>query len=187
MACSTGELSDGRKEELRAEYSSDDPSVLNNSYPLTRRPGGVLAEGFWYSKSDAKEMPYPRATDTKVDKDFLDKLKKAIDLLQKDMIGELAVVGELSYCRLCLKENGSYEFVMEKDGRRFIFLEGIVHYYEEHNVQPSTEFKELIMSLVLPPEMSPGQLEVYRLVRHTIQRQKRWHELMRGMGGVRFV
>jgi hypothetical protein len=187
MALPTDEHSNDREEELRAEYSSDDPSVLSNFYPLTRRPGGALAEGFWYSKSGAKEMPYPRATDTKVDKDFLDKLKRTIDLLKKDMIGELAVVDELSYCRLCLKENGFFEFAIEKDGQRFIFLEGIVHYYEEHNVQPSAEFKELIMGLALPPEMSPEWLDVYMLIRRTVQRQKLWNGLMSGMGGFRFV
>jgi hypothetical protein len=45
-----------------------------------------------------------------------------------------------------VKQDGSaLEFV--KDQTPELCMESIMHYYKEHNVQPSTEFKNFIMNI----------------------------------------
>jgi hypothetical protein len=51
-----------------------------------------------------------------------------------------------SNCRLCKKINGSTEYTLTKDGVTFNFLEGLIHYYKDHMVQPSDEFYDFIMN-----------------------------------------
>jgi hypothetical protein len=52
-----------------------------------------------------------------------------------------------SYCRLCdLNFNGNKELKLIKDNITFTFPEGLIHYYIQHNVEPSNEFKEFILN-----------------------------------------
>lgn len=44
------------------------------------------------------------------------------------------------------KMNGSREYRLKKDGVTFKFPEGLIHYYEDHMVQPSDEFYDFIMN-----------------------------------------
>lgn len=85
--------------------------------------------------------PFPKS-ETKGDTDFIAKFD---DLLKSDKIIEKNFLGS-SKCRLCDKNNGSKEFTLKYEGIDFIFPEGLRHYYEDHNVHPSKEFRNAVMN-----------------------------------------
>lgn len=117
----------------------------DNFYPLTKNKNGTFIEGYWYSDGLYEEQlhsyPFPKATNLPVDKNFIEKLKRLT-------IGCLDCTHYFgcSHCRICGKSNGSSEFkLINKENIIFNYPEGLMHYYEEHNVQPSKEFYDFIM------------------------------------------
>jgi hypothetical protein len=55
----------------------------------------------------------------------------------------------LSNCRLCGKTNGSSEYIIEEGKTKWIIPQGLMHYYQDHRVQPSQEFHDMIMNIDL--------------------------------------
>jgi hypothetical protein len=115
-----------------------------NSYPLTKISDTVFAEGYWYSDikyiQDMYNYPFPKATDTLVNKIFIDKLI--------DITLNYAVRIELEdnvMCKICKLINGSSNWVLKSNNITFNYPAGLVHYYTDHNVQPSAEFYDFIM------------------------------------------
>lgn len=97
-------------------------------------------EGFWYSKIEPY-YPMPVRTDTPVDPVFLNTLKQIMSKHAKVHQSKGS-----SPCRLCIKKNGSQEYQYGP----WHFPSGLIHYYEDHNVQPSPAFRNFIMEQVLP-------------------------------------
>jgi hypothetical protein len=129
-------------------------------YPLTKIREGHYVEGYWYAGTDAEvslvvdgqkltcdmreyQLPFPKQTETAVNEKFLQKLlevQTAPSCKKEDYFG-------FSGCRLCHKANGGTEYSVTNNGQTFTFPSGLIHYYEEHNVQPSKEFYDFIMAL----------------------------------------
>ena len=95
-------------------------------------------------------MPAP--SESKVDQMFINKLalleKTAFHNHMEDkpvvhgMVYEIGYYGN-STCRICKKQNGSLEYYTTL----FRWPEGYKHYLINHNVPPTPEFKQHIMSL----------------------------------------
>lgn len=133
-------------------------------YPLRKYSATHFGEGFWNSKfldddhsngsgSDSEEgtpLPFPQATHKKVSKTFLDKLEQIIQSKTQESTFVTQYKG-FSFCRLCKCRNGSceYNFQHPTTGISFTIPSGLVHYYKDHNVQPSTEFQAYIASFPL--------------------------------------
>jgi hypothetical protein len=114
----------------------------DNYYPLTKKNVNEYVEGYWFNSNDEQRLlPFPKKTDVNVDTDFLEKLEITMSKYKPIMY-----FGP-SGCRICNEYCGSLEYVINNDNVKFIFPEGIMHYYKEHNVQPSTEFKNFIMNI----------------------------------------
>jgi hypothetical protein len=125
----------------------------NNYYPLTKINDNEYVEGYWYEDKifGNKKYPKPQATDIKVDYFFIKKLKKIVNNIKEKykydtciIINGCATSYGFSKCRLCEIDNGSEEFSIGKNGITFKFPEGLIHYYDKHNVQPSNEFYKFI-------------------------------------------
>lgn len=117
--------------------------------------------GFWYSRSEP-ELPFPAASTTPVDPEFLLKLfalearlmeKYAANVAawnnavmqrtkEPELITEVVGYRGWSNCRLCNHCNGSREFRFGG----FAWPEGYRHYLKIHNVQPDPEFAAFILS-----------------------------------------
>ena len=114
-----------------------------NYYPLTTKDGSFI-EGYWFSDDicspEAHNYPFPKETNIQVDENFLKKLSS----ITKEWANEKRYFG-FSSCRICKKNNGSLEYLLEKDGQTFRYPEGLLHYYVEHCVQPSSEFYDFVM------------------------------------------
>lgn len=118
------------------------PMPENTSdYPLTKVSDTSFIEGYW-KNSTSPGYPFPKATDTKVEEQFLTILTHIMNTYPCNYYRGL------STCRLCKKMNGCGEYRIKKmvDGKEitFVFPEGLKHYYQDHNVQPSKEFYDFI-------------------------------------------
>jgi hypothetical protein len=112
------------------------------SYPLTKVDETSYIEGYWRSSYE-KNYPFPKPTDQPVDSDFLSALKDMMSTNQCNLYRGF------SFCRLCNECNGSGEYqvtgTLDNLRVQFTFPDGILHYYTEHNVQPSKEFKKFVL------------------------------------------
>ena len=117
--------------------------IIDNKWsnPFTQKSDMLAYEGYWFSKSNENELyPIPISSKEQVDKEFLDKLDKKIITLNYDQnMGG-------SECRLCDKITGGDEYYFTHNNMQIRFPNGLVHYYKEHNVHPSQEFYDIIMS-----------------------------------------
>jgi len=116
--------------------------INNNTYPLIKVSDSEFIEGYWKSSLPFdKDYPIPNKTNISVNKMFLNKLSEltAIDAMGLHYNGH-------SKCRICECKNGNIEFILEKDGIKFRYPQGLIHYYEIHNVQPSKEFFDFIIN-----------------------------------------
>ena len=116
-------------------------NVVNN-YPLTKVSENVFIEGYWYENTFINQKyPSPLSSTIPVDEIFINKLKTLIKTTQFiDWLGP-------SMCRLCNKSVGNKEYESVRNNITFRFPEGIVHYYIEHNVKPSNEFYDFVMTI----------------------------------------
>lgn len=134
------------KARLGHRFAKTKPNY-DNFYPLTKKTDNHYIEGYWYADllydESLGKLPFPKQTDVSVDGKFLDKL---IAVTNSKICQTKAYFG-FSTCRLCDKLNGSVEYTVTHGGLAFTFPEGLMHYYMEHHVQPSTEFYNFIMSL----------------------------------------
>lgn len=114
--------------------------------PFYRVSDTEYIEGYWAPKrrmyaGDAWRLyNMPEVTSEPVDTEFLSKLNNILERLEP-----MRYLG-FSECRVCGQNNGSTEYRIEKDGTTFRMAEGITHYYVEHNVHPSPEFREFVMN-----------------------------------------
>jgi len=114
-----------------------------NTYPLTHNNDELYYEGYWYDGSKFnKKYPIPILTEEKNSDDFVDKLK----LYMKNTEPHQQYFGS-SYCRICDACNGGSEYKIDTDDMSIVFPSGLLHYYEMHNVKPSTEFYNVIVAL----------------------------------------
>lgn len=139
----------------------------NNHYPLCTYGNNNFAEGFWRSSSgrDADDtesdddnkcnnlFPFPLESETQVDPEFLNKLFDIIEFAESDHKKTdnsctVTYFKGFSMCRLCGCRNGSreYTFVNPNTHVRFTIPSGLTHYYKDHNVAPSKEFVDFVMS-----------------------------------------
>lgn len=124
-----------------------DVSKLSN-YPLTKLNDTEYVEGYWFPKhqkylsEQQKKYPYPMASD-KVDNEIIEKINKLIEDNKLEMTSSLGS----STCRLCDCTNGGNEYSFKIDSINYKFPSGLIHYYKDHGVQPSKEFRDAILSL----------------------------------------
>jgi hypothetical protein len=145
-----------------------------NNYPLTKVSDTEYIEGYWYDNiSDSKETrtyPFPKPEPNKqISEQFMSKLETIIEnsnsLKYYGMFGydesknnemkEMADGTKIKFtnfmggsqCRLCEQMIGSDEGIIIKNNIKYRFPSGIIHYYKDHDVQPSQEFNNLIMSI----------------------------------------
>ncbi|AYV76218.1 MAG: hypothetical protein Terrestrivirus5_40 [Terrestrivirus sp.] len=146
----------------------------SNNYPLTKVSDTEYIEGYWYDDvSDSKETrtyPFPKPEPNKqINEQFMSKLETIIenansfkhygmfgyDESKNDEMKEMADGIKIkftnfmggSHCRLCEQMIGSDEGIIVKNDIKYRFPSGIIHYYKDHDVQPSEEFNNLIMSI----------------------------------------
>ena len=121
-------------------FKNNIPTIISN-YPLTKISDTKFMEGYWSNVDDFDSMKYPQplATDIPVNKDFLDKLKRI-----NEKAYQIHYLG-FSHCRICKCLNGTAEYVLSNENIQFNYPEGLLHYYEKHNVKPSDEFFHFIM------------------------------------------
>lgn len=94
-------------------------------------------EGFWYSEFEPHlPMPEPSSVPWEGQGDFL------AALAATEATARPVTMRGFSLCRLCDRPNGSREFRL--GGWRW--PSGLDHYIREHNVRPSQEFIDFIMS-----------------------------------------
>jgi hypothetical protein len=116
-----------------------------NVNPLTHESDNLYHEGYWFGsiKSNNK-YPIPIATQTKNSDEFITNLKLYMSSTDpiKSYFGS-------SNCRICDKHNGSTEYEIRdvNSEKIIVFPEGLLHYYEYHNVVPSNEFYDIIIKL----------------------------------------
>jgi len=114
---------------------------MQKTYPLTKISEAEFVEGYWFSSYiPSAEYPHPIASNISVCPKFLDKLK-----IVSENANKLYYNG-YSNCRLCGCNNGTIEFSLTKNGIKFRYPIGLMHYYVIHNVQPSKEFYDFIMN-----------------------------------------
>ena len=82
----------------------------------------------------------PRPGPTPVDPAFLARLRDMTATASADHFNGW------SDCRLCDQPNGCAEYSVTKNGITFRYPEGLIHYYEAHNVTPSSEFMSFVMT-----------------------------------------
>lgn len=98
----------------------------------------IKRDGFWRAReSDRKDLPFPVANVQAWDgmAEFL------LALSRIEAVAECATYRGMSRCRICDKWNGNEEYTY-KD---WIWPEGFSHYVRDHNVMPSSEFKEFVL------------------------------------------
>lgn len=119
-----------------------------NNYPLTKVNDKEYIEGYWYSSDKyGDKYPRPLISNNNVDLTFIEKLKKLMTNIEnKNINGEHIGYRGYSYCRLCPNEhNGTTEYIFYVNDIKYRFPEGLLHYYVDHNVQPSAEFYKVII------------------------------------------
>jgi hypothetical protein len=113
-------------------------------------------EGYWNNNTlKGIKLPYPIETNEEVPKNFLKKLEKLEDVIMdnndNNILKEYRKIEFLqtkgySRCRICNERNGSCEYVFTYRNKKYRFPEGLRHYYENHNVQPTNEFYNTVMN-----------------------------------------
>lgn len=118
----------------------------NNFYPLTKVSDNEFIEGYWFPDEDPSDTDYdisypkPLATNNPVPIEFINKLQLLTDTeAKKDSFWGS------SSCRLCHCANGADEYTLTSNNLKYIYPSGLMHYYTEHNVQPSKEFYNFVM------------------------------------------
>lgn len=120
-----------------------------NSNPLTKLSDNVFVEGYWQEYNECGccnklKYPFPVESETKVNEIFLQNLEHIKKYCKID-----CYFGS-SYCRLCNICNGGNEYSFTlSNGNTYKFPEGLVHYYQVHNVQPSDIFVEAVEEYVV--------------------------------------
>lgn len=95
----------------------------------------------------------PTTSEDQVDENFIEKLQNLMDMIYENRYNlnlekyKYKQYLGCSNCRICGKQNGSEEYEINFKGIWFLFPGGVLHYYKEHNVQPSKKFMEAVMNI----------------------------------------
>lgn len=127
-----------------------EPTIPTNNYPLTKIDEQHFIEGYWFENKSiypSEDYPWPLVTDIEVNKEFIKNFKTICEVCER-----IYCHGP-SYCRLCDKHNMNSEYKITFNDITFTFPFGLLHYYIDHNVQPSDEFYNFIMCYSQSKEM----------------------------------
>lgn len=100
-------------------------------------------DGFWMKDENSK-YPYPKSENESISDEFINKLKTVFEYVNDHNV-IITHYMDFSQCRMCGVYNGRKEYRITKDNISFIVPDGIIHYYETHNIHPSKEFYDFIM------------------------------------------
>jgi hypothetical protein len=121
----------------------------NIGSPLTKVDDVNYIEGYWQQNMPYMEpgdtYPFPIDTNEPNDPIFKSKLCDLIESLIKKKSYDNYL--GFSSSRLTGESVGGWEYKFENNGIKWRFPEGIKHYYVDHNVKPSKEFYDMVMSL----------------------------------------
>jgi hypothetical protein len=117
-----------------------------NYYPLTKISETKFIEGYWFPNepSDADYdtlYPKPKNSAEPVPANFIEKL----EFLTNTKAKKESFMGS-SICRICECANGGDEYTLVQQGTEFVYPSGLMHYYKDHNIQPSKEFYHFVMN-----------------------------------------
>jgi hypothetical protein len=99
-------------------------------------------EGYWKdSVNQESDLPFPQESDKSVDKKFINKLTNLFFISNRGKFCRTT-----SVCKICKKNHKYIEYIIEGNYTNYKVQENVVHYYEEHNVQPSENFYNFIMN-----------------------------------------
>lgn len=85
--------------------------------------------------------PYPYMEEEPADSDFLDLL---VQIVPDETITLTGI--SVHYCRLCYAHLPAVQHQISGDDMVFWYPGGLLHYYLEHRVHPSPEFRRCVMS-----------------------------------------
>jgi hypothetical protein len=135
--------------------------IWYNHFSLTKISDKSFIEGYWYDGDPTH--PVPRELDYATDDAFIAKLEVVNDCINNGqsvlygrrliykhfMITEISYMG-FSNCRICDVGNGHTELSITNDNDvTFTYPSGLMHYFKNHKIHPSPEFREFIIDLDL--------------------------------------
>jgi hypothetical protein len=92
--------------------------------------------GYWYSTFEP-QYPMPIANNVP----FPNKINIIKALQAKEAVAQKKFAKGWSTCRICKKSNGSVEY----ESGNYTWPEGYLHYLEDHNVVPDSEFVKWLL------------------------------------------
>nr|QBK88264.1 MAG: hypothetical protein LCMAC202_06260 [Marseillevirus LCMAC202] len=123
------------------------PPKLIPEASLTQKAAIEMATeyiGYWAHDKWESEYPFPKPE--KKGFSGLDRFLIRLAHIENN-IAECEEHRRQSICRLCNKDNGSREYVLDMSSKIIRWPEGYSHYLAEHNIHPATEFYHLINRL----------------------------------------
>ena len=126
-------------------YITDEDNVTDDE----EEEDDVHYEGYWRERrkpNDVDMLPYPTplTNDAKVSRKLIRRLK---EIEETDNVYPEHAKG-WSTCRLCKRKNGTITYTAELDSVEYNWPSGLLHYMEDHNVDPSPKFKKFIRKFV---------------------------------------
>jgi hypothetical protein len=107
----------------------------------------IKYEGFWKGKEEQDmTLQTPLESFNKVDINFINKLDSIMELVKSHIFynGTYCEYAGDSLCRICNNSNGCGEYKIAHGNITFCFPSGLIHYYKDHNVHPSNDFKNWV-------------------------------------------
>lgn len=130
---------------------TNDALTQTVSSPLTKISDTEYVEEYWWNKDlPNQKYPNPITTKTAVDAIFLAKLEEITSKIEENKLPNSSYehYRGFSECRVChYQYNGAKEYKFVSGGVTYRYPEGLMHYYQQHNVQPSNKFYEAVMKL----------------------------------------
>ncbi len=131
-----------KKNDDKANEVDSSKVILRYESPLVAISENTFVEGKFRESPDNRSnhpimYPYPYMHEKPfMDKEFVKKLK----MVMNDNKRYAVPYNKSNKCVLCSKALGNLEYTLQKGDTKFIFQDGVVHYYIRHNVWPSKEF-----------------------------------------------
>ena len=134
------------KKRLDNESRIDKSKFINNyESPLLIINENTFVEGIFREAPNDKKSNYPYPYMEKKqfpDTMFITKLKMLMDKNKK----YATQYNKSCHCVICSKALGNQEYNFNKGTKTFRCQDGLMHYYNEHNVWPSKEFYWFIIN-----------------------------------------
>lgn len=116
----------------------------SNQYPEKTSEGvPIVYMGFWRSLSEP-ELPIVRAS-IYDNTEIVTALRNLQMICEKgkNVAASYELYRGLSQCRCCGKMNGCGEYRMRTFEKVYVWPSGLMHYLEDHNIEPPEELREL--------------------------------------------